>query len=455
MQKKGFPYIPHTEEDVKDMLRAIGKDSMEDLLSVFPKDLRCDELNIPSGLSEQELLDLAKKITFTNKGTGKYSSFLGAGSYNHYSPSLVNHILLRSEFFTAYTPYQPEVSQGTLQTIFEYQTLICQLTGMEVSNASLYDGASGVAEAVLMAERVTKRDKVVLSSALHPEYRDTTKTYHLFKEGDIVEAPYSKDTGATEGLVDLIDDKTAAVVIQYPNFFGTIEDLEKIAKLAHDKGALFIVAVTEPVALGLLTPPGEFGADIVVGEAQSFGAGLSYGGPYLGFLATQNKHLRQMPGRVAGQTVDRNGTKCFCLTLSTREQHIRREKATSNICTNQGLISLAATVHLTALGKSGLISLANVNLSKAHYLKDELEKISGVKAPFSNNGSPFFNEFTVDLGRDTDEIMAKLMEREIIGGLPLKRFYPELNTHMLLAVTEMNSVRKIDLFINAMKEILN
>lgn len=435
------------------MLEAIGKGSMEELLEVFPRDLRAGELDIPLGLSEQELLDHTKKLTFLNQGTGKFSSFLGAGAYNHYSPSLVNHILLRSEFFTAYTPYQPEVSQGTLQTIFEYQTLICQLTGMEVSNASLYDGASGVAEAVLMAERLTKRNKVIISSALHPEYRETVSTYHLFKDGDIVEAPYSKTDGTTSGLEELVDDKTSAVVVQYPNFFGSIEDLQKISDLAHSKGALFIVVVTEPVSLGMLTPPGEFGADIVVGDAQSFGAGLSYGGPHIGFLATQNKYLRQMPGRVAGRTVDRNGTPCFCLTLSTREQHIRREKATSNICTNQGLISLAATVHLTALGKTGLTNLAKVNLSKAYYLKTELEKIDGVTALFHND-KPYFNEFTIDIGTDTDAVLTKLLEKKIIGGLPLKRFYPELTNHLLLAVTEMNSKEKIDGFISALKEVL-
>lgn len=425
---------------------------MDELLSAFPKDLKSGPLNIPEGLSEQELLDHSKKLTFLNQGTGKFSSFLGAGAYNHYSPSLVNHILLRSEFFTAYTPYQPEVSQGTLQTIFEYQTLICQLTGMEVSNASLYDGASGVAEAVLMAERVTKRNKVILSSAIHPEYRDTVNTYHLFKEGQIVEAPFSTETGETENLEALVDDSTSAVVIQYPNFFGSIEDLQKISELAHSKGALFIVVVTEPVALGLLTPPGDFGADIVVGDAQSFGAGLAYGGPHIGFLATQNKYLRQMPGRVAGMTKDKNGTDCFCLTLSTREQHIRREKATSNICTNQGLISLAATVHLTALGKTGLTNLSKVNLSKAHYLKSELEKIDGVS--LSLNSSGFFNEFTVDIGTDTDDVLKKLLEKNIIGGLPLKRFYPELTNHLLLAVTEMNSRDKIDTFVASLKEVL-
>ncbi len=436
------------------MLKAIGRESMEDLLKAFPKDLRSGELNIPEGLSEQELLDHSKKLTFLNQGTGKFSSFLGAGAYNHYSPSLVNHILLRSEFFTAYTPYQPEVSQGTLQTIFEYQTLICQLTGMEVSNASLYDGASGAAEAVLMAERLTKRTKVVISSGLHPEYRETLKTYHLFKEGVVIDAPYSPSTGETENLTELVDDKTSAVVVQYPNFFGSIEDLEAISKLAHNKGALFIVVVTEPVSLGLLTPPGEFGADIVVGDAQSFGAGLSYGGPHIGFLATQNKYLRQMPGRVAGRTVDKNGTPCFCLTLSTREQHIRREKATSNICTNQGLISLAATVHLVALGKTGLTNLAKVNLSKAHYLKSELEKIDGVSLSLNSKSSGFFNEFTIDIGRDTDEVLAKLLEKRIIGGLALKRFYPELTSSLLLAVTEMNSKEKIDTFVSSLKEVL-
>lgn len=445
-----MPYIPHTAKDIEKILKAVGAGSVEELFSQLPAASRLKgPLAIPKGMSEQELLSHLKALSSKNSTVEEYSSFLGAGAYNHYIPSIVDSVISRSEFYTSYTPYQPELSQGTLQAIFEYQTLVCQLTGMDVANASLYDGATSVAEAVLMARRITGREGIVLASALHPEYRETVATYLVGTGDHLSEVLYCAETGTTlpEAVDAALTDKTACVVIQHPNFFGSLEDIEAIAEVVHRKKALLIVAVTEAVSFGLLKALGESGCDIAVGENQSFGNPLSYGGPYLGFMATKNEFVRQMPGRLIGQTVDREGRRAFCLTFATREQHIRREKATSNICTNHGLCALAASVHMVSLGSGGLRRLAELNLSKAEYLKKKLKE-AGVEAAFT---SPTFNEFTVKVKGGAEASLKKLLDKRIIGGLALKRHYPELENHLLIAATEMNSKEEMDNLASALK----
>ncbi|MDO8446961.1 MAG: aminomethyl-transferring glycine dehydrogenase subunit GcvPA [Deltaproteobacteria bacterium] len=439
-----MPYVPHTDAEIKAMLRAIGVNSVEELFNVIPEELRLKKaLNLPPGLSEQELVAEMKKLGARNATVDDHISFIGAGAYNHYIPSVVNHILLRSEFYTSYTPYQPEISQGTLQAIFEYQTLICQLTGMDVANASMYEGASATAEAILMARRINNRKKVVVSSALHPEYRDVVRTYLKTQPVVIEEIMHCNETGKTlpEAVERHIDEETSCLVIQQPNFFGCLEDLKSLGELARKNGALLVVVVSEPISLGMLKPPGEFGADIVAGEGQSLGNSLSFGGPYLGFFAIREKYLRQMPGRLVGETTDREGNRGFILTLSTREQHIRREKATSNICTNEGLCALAATVYLTSLGKGGIMELARLNLSKAEYLKRALQGKKGVRPAFS---APTFNEFAIEVDRNPGELLKTLSVKGIWGGISLKRFYPHLDKHILLCVTEMNTKKEMD-----------
>lgn len=440
-----MPYIPHTEKDISDILKAAGATSIDDILQSLPAALRSTgPLQLPKGLSEQELKGALKNLSEKNSTVESRSSFLGAGAYNHYIPSVVGSLLSRSEFYTAYTPYQPEISQGTLQAIFEYQTLVCQLTAMDVSNASLYDGASAVAEAVLMARRITGRHGVILSGALHPEYRETVNTYLKGTGDHISEVKYSDTTGTTpvDALKSAISDSTACVVVQHPNFFGSLEDAEKIAGAVHEKKALLILVTNEAVSLGLLKPPGELGADIAVGDNQSFGNALNYGGPHLGFMATRTEFIRQMPGRIIGATVDKNGHRAYCLTFSTREQHIRRERATSNICTNHGLCALAASIHMVSLGSKGLKKLALLNLSKAEYLKEKLKAV-GIKTAFSAGA---FNEFAIKVSKDPDSILKALLKKGIMGGLNLKRFYPELDCHILVAATEMNSREEIDRF---------
>ncbi|MBI5047879.1 MAG: aminomethyl-transferring glycine dehydrogenase subunit GcvPA [Deltaproteobacteria bacterium] len=437
-------YIPHTEKDIQEMLNAVGAASIEYLFKAIPNNLRLKKpLNLPAPLVEQELINELTNLSKKNATVEEYISFLGAGAYHHYIPSVVNHLISRSEFYTAYTPYQPEISQGTLQAIFEYQTLICQLTGMEVANASLYDGASATAEAVLMAQRINNRSKVILSSSLHPEYRDVVKTYLSRSDNNVKEVLYCTETGRTlpEAVEKLIDNDTSCLVVQHPNFFGSLEDIKAISDVVHKNKSIFIVAITEPISLGLLKPPGEFGADIVVGEGQSFGNSLNFGGPYLGFFATLEKYLRQMPGRLVGETVDKNGNRGYVLTMATREQHIRREKATSNICTNEGLCALAAAIYLTAIGKNGLMEIARLNLSKAHYLKHRIKDIKGVKTAFT---APTFNEFVIELEKEPDAVVKALLKKGIIAGLPLKRFYSELSRHILVCTTEMNTKKDMD-----------
>ncbi len=432
-------YIPHTEEDVREMLDTLGLERLDDLFQTIPKPYKLSKpLNLPEPLSEPDLLRHFQELQ-----APRMSSFLGAGAYHHFIPAVVSHLVSRSEFSTAYTPYQPEISQGTLQAIFEYETLMCQLTGMEVSNASLYDGGSSLAEAVLMAHRITKRKKVLLSQAVHPEYRRVIQTYIDPDQQEIVLVPYRKKEGRTDEkfLLGLLKEDVSAVVIQSPNFFGVVEDLGALGERIHGCGALMIVGFSEAVAYGILKPPGAMGADIVAGEGQSLGIPISYGGPYLGIFATLETFVRTMPGRLVGETMDLEGKRGFVLTLATREQHIRRERATSNICTNEGLCALMATVFLSCLGKEGFKELAMMNLSKAEYVKKVVSRIRGCKLNFS---APTFNEFVLRIEKDPQKVLEKLREESILGGLALGRFYPELDRHLLVTVTEMNKKEEID-----------
>jgi glycine dehydrogenase subunit 1 len=442
-------YIPNSPEERQEMLATIGLENASDLFRSIPADVQLGRaLNITEPLAESEVIAAMEKMAARNTGATK-PSFLGAGVYSHFSPTIVDHLIQRSEFFTSYTPYQPEISQGTLQYIFEFQTLICQLTGMEVANASMYDGSTAMAEAYVMAQRVTRRDKIVVATSVHPEYREVARTYTQHGDADIVEVPFDESTGRLTDA-SALDDKTAALVVQSPNFFGCIEDLQSLADAAHAAGALFVVVVTEAISLGLLKPPGLLGADIVVGEGQSFGIPMSFGGPHVGLFATQDKFVRQMPGRLAGVAYDKNGNRGFVLTLSTREQHIRREKATSNICTNQGLIALAATIYMEAMGKQGLREVAEQNAQKAAYAKKAIAGIEGYSIPFS---APIFNEFVVRGDRPAEEVLGAIRESGIIGGFALSKYYPGNDNDILVAVTETNTRDEIDSLISSFDSI--
>jgi glycine dehydrogenase subunit 1 len=431
------------------MLHQVGLNSAAELFDSIPKDLRlARKLNTTAALSEIELLAGFEKLATRNPGAQR-TSFLGAGAYQHYIPTIVDHIISRSEFFTAYTPYQPEISQGTLQAIFEFQTLVCQLTGMEVANASMYDGSTALAEAVLMAERVTKRSKVVACGAIHPEYLEVITTYVQHAGIELLHAPIDSETGQALDPTNLLDDKTAALVVQSPNFFGCIEDVAALAEKAHSIGALLIVAITESISLGLLKSPGACGADIVVAEGQSFGVPLSFGGPYVGLFATREKYARQIPGRLVGEAYDRDGRRGFVLTLATREQHIRREKATSNICTNEGLIALAATVYLETMGRRGLQEVARQCGQKTAYAAKRITELEGFSIPFTG---PRFNEFVVRAPVAAKHLLSRLAsERKITGGLALSRYYPDRPNDFLVCVTEMNSRVDIDALVDGLR----
>ncbi|MCZ2156342.1 MAG: aminomethyl-transferring glycine dehydrogenase subunit GcvPA [Bryobacterales bacterium] len=426
-------YLPKSDSERREMLKACGLSSLDDLISHLPAEvLQKQALELPPGKSEYEIVEYFRARS--ERMAGGYSSFLGGGVYRHFRPVLADTIVSRSEFLTSYTPYQAEISQGTLVTIFEFQTMICQLTGMEVANASMYDGSTAVPEAALMAARITKREKILVARSVHPEYRQVLNTSVKHQGLPVVEFGFNTETGEAD-LTDLeskLDGDVAAVILQSPNFFGIVENVKAVAALAHKHGALLISVFSEAVALGLIEPPAD--ADIVAGELQSFAISPSYGGPFAGVLATRMAHIRQMPGRIVGETTDANGNRAFCLTLSTREQHIRREKATSNICTNQALIALMATVFMAVYGKEGLRELAAQNLSKAHYLADGLDR------RFSGR---FFNEFVVRC--DSPEALnTRLLEQRIIGGIPLGPYYPELADCMLLCATEMNRREEMD-----------
>ena len=434
------------------MLSSIGIASAEHLFDSIPSELRLKSpLNTPGALSEIELLARFEDLGARNAGANRIS-FLGAGAYSHYIPTIVDHILSRSEFFTAYTPYQPEISQGTLQTIFEFQTLVCQLTGMEVANASMYDGSTALAEAVLMAERVTRRSKVVASETIHPQYLEVVRTYVQHAGIDLELVNFDKQSGhAGQKLADGIDDKTAAVVVQSPNFFGCVEDLAALANSAHAKGALLIVAVTEAISFGLLKSPGACGADIVVAEGQSFGVPLSFGGPYVGLFATKEKYARQIPGRLVGEAYDKKGRRGFVLTLATREQHIRREKATSNICTNEGLIALAATVYLETMGKRGIREAAEQCIQKAAYAARKIGGLNGFELPYSG---PCFNEFVVRAPSNAAQLLSRLgKEKNIEGGVVLSQFFPERENDFLVCVTETNTREQIDKLVEGLAAV--
>lgn len=445
-------YYPHTDADREAMLKTIGVKSVEELFRDVPPDRRFPELDIPPALTEMEVLTEMQDLAWANDTARDSICFLGAGAYNHYVPAAVDSILRRGEFYTAYTPYQPEISQGTLQAIFEYQSMVAGLTGMDVSNASHYDGATAVAEAVNMAYHIFrgKRPKVVLSPGLHPHYRETIKTYNRGSEVAIVGDEPGYDLAASpESLESFLDEKTCIVVVQYPDFFGRIYDFEDLAQAVHDAGALLAVSVN-PLALGLLKPPGEFGADIVTGEGQPLGIPLSYGGPYLGLFATREEYVRKMAGRLVGETVDNRGQRAYVLTLTAREQHIRRDRATSNICTNQGLMALAATVYMSLLGKQGLRQVAELCYHKAHYAAGSITKLEGFDLWSS---VPFFNEFVVRTPAPAKEINAHLLEHNILGGYDLSQDYPDLKDHMLIAVTEMNSREDVDTLVDVLAEV--
>jgi glycine dehydrogenase subunit 1 len=434
-------YIPNSPEERAEMLDSIGLSNVAELFRSIPSDVQLGrKLNVTEALAEPEVISAMESMAARNTAAVK-PSFLGAGVYQHYSPTIVDHLIQRSEFFTSYTPYQPEISQGTLQYIFEFQTLVCQLTGMEVANASMYDGSTSMAEAYLMAQRVTRRDKIVVAQSVHPEYREVAQTYTMHGDTEIVEIGFDEATGRVSGL-EALDDKTAALVVQSPNFFGCVEDLQALADTAHAVGALFVVVVTEAISFGLLKTPGACGADIVVGEGQSWGVPMSFGGPHVGLFATQEKFVRQMPGRLCGVAYDKNGNRGFVLTLSTREQHIRREKATSNICTNQGLIALAATIYMETMGKKGLEEVAVQNAQKAAYAKQRIGEIEGFSIPFA---APTFNEFVVRGPRSAGEVLEKLRnENGIIGGLALSKYYPGRKNEFIVCVTETKSKEAID-----------
>ena len=443
-------FLPHTEEDRREMLKTIGVKSIEELFADIPAEVMMKRpLNIPGPMSEPEVIRHLKELSGKNGNLNDYVSFLGAGAYDHFVPSAVDHMLLRSEFYTAYTPYQPEISQGTLTAIFEYQTLICELTGMDVANASMYDGATAMAEGALMTCESQRRKKIVVSSTVHPAYREVLKTYSAGQHIEVVEAPFKNGITDLKALAAMVDDQTAGVIVQQPNFFGALEKVQEIGEIAHAGGGLYITVV-DPVSLALLKPPGSYGADIVVGEGQALGSPVSFGGPQLGLFACTTKMMRRMPGRVVGQTLDNRGQRAYVLTLQAREQHIRREKATSNICSNEALCALAATIHLTMLGKKGLAEAAELSLQKAHYLKEQLQGI-GVTPAFD---APFFKEFVVKTGQPAHEINQALLRGKIIGGLDLARFYPEMDNHMLLCVTEKRTREDMAALVSAIGDYL-
>lgn len=445
------PYIPNGAEDKLKMLAALGLDADEPLFAAVPETLRLKGgIPIAKGLSELSVLSALKELANQNTDATELPCFLGAGVYDSFIPTAVKHITGRSEFYTSYTPYQPEISQGTLQAIFEYQTMICELTGMEVSNASMYDGASACAEAAMMATHINGRKKFLVSKGVHPETRQVLTTYAHFQGKELVEVPLKDGVTDMAALTELADDQTAAVIIQNPNFLGYIEPVLEAGQVAHENKGLLVVSVSDALSLALLKTPGELGADIVVGEGQCFGNGLSFGGPYIGFMATSNKHMRKMPGRICGQSVDLEGKRSFVLTLQAREQHIRRDKANSNICSNQGLNALTVTVYLTLMGKEGLQEAARQSLSKARYLRDALKAV-GLEPLYDR---PFFREFPVKLPKGFDGISQSLMEAGYIAGFDLKEAYPELGEAMLLCTTEKRTKAEIDGLAAALKAIV-
>ncbi len=435
-------YIPHTDAERQQMLAEIGVTTIEDLFEAVPSSHRFPKLDLPKPMSEMEVAAEMLSISDANDHAQDFAIFRGAGAYHHFIPSAVNHMLLRGEFYTAYTPYQPEISQGTLQSIFEYQSMMCALTGMDAANASHYDGATSLAEAVTVAMEVTrnKRKKIILSHAINPQYREVVRTYHQGRDIRIV-----GDRGRSDisELMDMIDENTALLAVQYPNFFGQIDDYTALADAVHEVGAL-LVFVVNPMALSLFKSPGELGADIVVGEGQPMGIPLSFGGPYLGFFAIKQKYVRKIAGRIIGETLDADGKRAYVMTLRPREQDIKRERATSNICTNQGLMALAASVYMALMGKNGLQKVGKLNYNKSHYAAQEINKLKGYKVDMSK---PFFNEFVVSCPHPIEKVNNALLEQGIIGGYDLGGDYSHLENHMLMCVTEVNTKEEIDVLV--------
>ncbi|MBM6617311.1 aminomethyl-transferring glycine dehydrogenase subunit GcvPA [Bacillus suaedaesalsae] len=436
-------YLPMTEQDKQEMLQAIGVESVDELFKDIPESVRFQgEYNIKPAKSETALMQELAGLASKNKNSKEYPSFIGAGVYDHYVPVIVDHVISRSEFYTAYTPYQPEISQGELQAIFEFQTMICELTGMDVANSSMYDGGTALAEAAALSAGQTRNKKILVSGAVHPESRAVLKTYATGQRLEVIEIPVVNGVTDVEALKSYMDDEVASVVVQYPNFFGQIEPLKEIEQIAHQNKGMFIVS-SNPLALGVLTPPGKLGADIVVGDAQPFGIPAQFGGPHCGYFAVTTKLMRKVPGRLVGQTTDEQGRRGFVLTLQAREQHIRRDKATSNICSNQALNALAASVAMTALGKKGIKEMASQNIQKAHYAKRAFEQ-AGFEIVYDG---PFFNEFVVKLSMPVKQANLQLAGKGFIGGYDLGRDSEALSNHMLVAVTELRSKDEIDRFV--------
>lgn len=439
-------FIPNTQNQKQEMLKEIGVNSVNDLFKDIPGKVKLkNELKLPKKLSEIELKRHVESFAGKNK---LMLCFRGGGAYKHFIPAVVSHLAYRPEFYTAYTPYQPEVSQGTLKAIFEYQSLICNLTEMDVSNASMYDCASSLAEAAIMAVNIKGKKEIVMSKAVHPEYREVVKTYMKAHDVKVIEVDFSNGIAGIEELNEKITESTAGVIIQNPNFFGSIENLERIEKAVHGKNSLLIIAISDPTSLGLLKPPGSCNADIVVGEGQGFGNPVSFGGPYLGIMATKNEHVRKLPGRIVGKSADKDGNEGYILTLQAREQHIRREKATSNICTNEGLCALSAALYLVSLGKN-LKKLAYLNNQKAFYAFNQIKKLDGYEAVFD---APFYNEFVIKC-RDAEKVNNGLLKKGILGGINLGKHYPELKNCLLFCVTEENTKQDINKLVNALGEI--
>lgn len=440
-------FIPITDADRAEMLKTIGVNSLQDLFADIPQDALNPEINLPSALSEMDMLRTLRSMANRNAHAGEYAYFLGAGAYNHFVPATVPHLIFRAEFFTAYTPYQPEISQGTLQTIFEYQSMICDLTGMDAANASHYDAATAAAEAAVMAiNSVRSGSKIIVSPTLHPHYRETMRTY---LDGQRISIVGDEDVSLSiEAVLDKhLDNKTAGVLVANPDFLGSVRDLKPIADRVHAAGALLIVSAY-PISLGLYQPPGAYDADIVIGEGQSLGNALGFGGPYLGIFACKEKYVRKMAGRLIGETVDTKGRRGFVLTLQAREQHIRREKATSNICTNEALNALAACVYMATMGKKGLREVAELCYQKAHYAANEISKLNGYRVVTDE----FFNEFVVECPKPVAEINRALYQQKMIGGYDLSNDYPHLKNAMLIAVTEMNTREQIDALVTALSQ---
>ena len=437
-----FPYIPTTHKDEQEMLKSIGLNSPEDLFGDIPKELQLNrDLNLPKAKSELEVSNYLTSLAKKNCSLSDMTCFLGAGAYDHYIPSIVDHLISRSEFYTSYTPYQPEISQGTLQYIFEFQTLICNLTGMDVANASLYDGGTAITEAALMAAAHSRKSEIIISKTVRPESRQILKTYAHAQNLKVIEVDMKDGVTDLEELEKIVNDNTAAVIVQSPNFFGIIEDLKATGEIVHKAKKAIYVASVDPISLAILKKPGELCVDIVVGEGQGMGIPLAFGGPYLGFIATKSQYMRKIPGRIVGQTEDKNGKRSFVLTLTAREQHIRREKATSNICSNQGLNVLAATIYMVTMGKEGLKEVALQSTKKAHYAFNILTKSGKFKPVFDK---PFFKEFAITSDLDADTINNELRKNNIIGGYHLGKDYPQFNNSVLYAVTEKRTKDEID-----------